>query len=396
MHLNLLGLGTAQPAGSIDQQGAASQAATLCCDTLHQHRVLRTIYRQTRVQRRGSVLADESDAEPANGGAAMLTGTLDFYPVRETPSDRGPAVSQRMDAYAQHALPLACTAARRALDESNSSPEEIAHLITVSCTGFSAPGLDVQLIETLGLRADTTRTMIGFMGCHGAINGLRAAQAMAQQRTSASEMQVANAKVMLCCVELCSLHFQYGWDAQQIVANALFADGAAATVGQACSERETSFGGNSQAHQAAASSTDPWQLIATGSCVLPNSREAMTWTIGDHGFEMTLSPSVPRLIETHLAPWLTQWLKPMGLTVAEVGSWAVHPGGPRVLDAVEEALRLPGEAVAESRRVLAECGNMSSPTVLFILDRLRRSGSERPCVALAFGPGLTIEAALLA
>lgn len=120
----------------------------------------------------------------------------------------------------------------------------------------------------------------------------------------------------------------------------------------------------------------------------------MTWTIGDHGFQMTLSKRVPNLIATQLRPWLESWLRQNGLTLAEIGSWAVHPGGPRILDAVDEALDLGPNALAVSREVLAEHGNMSSPTILFILDRLRSSGAPRPCVALGFGPGLMAEAML--
>lgn len=120
----------------------------------------------------------------------------------------------------------------------------------------------------------------------------------------------------------------------------------------------------------------------------------MTWTVGDHGFEMTLSRSAPRLIAAHLRPWLSAWLDLHGLTVPGVASWALHPGGPKILEAVEEALGLPPAATAAARAVFAEHGNMSSPTILFVLDRLRREGAPRPCVALGFGPGLAAEAAL--
>jgi predicted naringenin-chalcone synthase len=186
------------------------------------------------------------------------------------------------------------------------------------------------------------------------------------------------ARVLACCVELCSLHFQYGWHEQQMVANALFADGAAAAVGV----------------PAAAAPANAWQLAATGSRLFPDSADAMTWNIGDHGFAMTLSPRVPDLIATHLRPWLEGWLVQHDLGVDQVASWAIHPGGPRILSAVEKALGLPREATAVSRKVLAACGNMSSPTVLFILDRLRDRRAPRPCVALGFGPGLVAEAML--
>jgi predicted naringenin-chalcone synthase len=138
----------------------------------------------------------------------------------------------------------------------------------------------------------------------------------------------------------------------------------------------------------------PWSVAATGSCLIPDTADAMGWTVGDHGFEMALARRVPSLIARNLRPWLESWLAGHGLSVATVGNWAVHPGGPKILAAVEEGLNLPPAALAASREVYANYGNMSSPTVLFILDRLRRGGAGRPCVALGFGPGLVAEAVL--
>jgi predicted naringenin-chalcone synthase len=208
------------------------------------------------------------------------------------------------------------------------------------------------------------------MGCHGAVNGLRVADAFAGSDPSA--------RVLLCAVELCSLHYFYGWDPAKVIANALFADGAAAVVGG----------------PSAAAPPDAWAVAGTASRLLPDSADAMTWTVGDHGFEMTLSKRVPRLIAAHVRPWLEGWLAGHGLTTTAVASWALHPGGPRILEAVEEGLNLPRVAAAVSREVFAECGNMSSPTLLFILDQLRAAGAPRPCVALGFGPGLVAEAVL--
>ncbi|MBY0228772.1 MAG: hypothetical protein K2W96_05780, partial [Gemmataceae bacterium] len=162
------------------------------------------------------------------------------------------------------------------------------------------------------------------------------------------------------------------------IANALFADGAAAVC---C---------------AADGPADGWRLRGSGSCLVPGSAEAMTWTVGDHGFEMTLARNVPGLIGQHLRPFLEAWLGKQGMALADVRSWAVHPGGPKILAAVEEALALPSSALADSRGVLERFGNMSSPTLLFILDDQRRRGAPRPCVSLGFGPGLAVEAALWA
>jgi predicted naringenin-chalcone synthase len=188
-----------------------------------------------------------------------------------------------------------------------------------------------------------------------------------------------SARVLVCAVELCSLHYYYGNAPDKLVANAIFADGAAAVVGQANPVGER---------------RGRWELSASGSCLIPDSASDMGWAVGDHGFEMTLSRRVPGLIARHLRPWLEAWLADNGLSLTEVRSWAVHPGGPKIVSAVEESLELPTDALAASRAVFAGYGNMSSPTVLFVLDRLRKANAPRPCVALGFGPGLVAEAAL--
>jgi len=274
-----------------------------------------------------------------------------------------------MQLYEEHAYPMARTAVVRALDESALDPCEITHLITVSCTGFMSPGVDVTLMNDLGLPRTTQRIHVGFMGCHGAINGLRVALAISENDPGA--------RVLLCAVELCSLHYRFDSDYRQSLGNALFADGAAAIVGWSAPDHEA------------------WRVRATGSCLLPNSTDAMTWRIGDFGFEMTLSVRVPDVIREHLFSWLSEWLQQQGTSVGEVGCWAIHPGGPKILSAVEDALKLRPETTTVSRDVLAEYGNMSSPTVLFVIDRLRRRQASPPCVALGFGPGLVAEVALL-
>jgi predicted naringenin-chalcone synthase len=280
-----------------------------------------------------------------------------------------------MHRYADKAPPLAASACRRALEDAGCSPSDIGQLVLVSCTGFTAPGIDIELFSRLGLRSDAGRTTVGYMGCHGAMNGLRVAQGLAESSLEDGRF------VLLCCVELCTLHFQYGANPQHIVANALFADGAAAAV-LASSARGTS-------------APKHFAVLAQASRLLPDTRDAMTWVIGDHGFEMTLSPRVPDLIRQHLRAFIEPWLELQNVTLADIGGWAIHPGGPRVISAVEDALDLPPGAGDASRHLLHTHGNMSSPTILFILDRLQLQNTPRPWVGLAFGPGLTIEACLV-
>ncbi len=361
--LLLAGLGTAVPERSIPQAEAEARAATISGFSSDQQRKLRVLYRTSGVSTRHSVLLEQgTKAEPIRQS---------FYPPRVSETDGGPTTATRMQRYVAAAPDLAEQAARAALAEANLAPTSIGHLVTVSCTGFGAPSFDLDLIERLGLDRGVSRTHVGFMGCHGALNGLRVARSLAGTEPGTA--------VLVAAVELCSLHHYYGWHPERLVANALFADGAAAIVGLA------------------QTSSDPgaWRLLASGSQVIPNTTELMSWHVGDHGFAMTLSAQVPEVIETALRPWMEQWLARAGTSLPAIRSWAVHPGGPRILTSVQTALGLPPEALAPSRAILATHGNMSSPTVLFILDQLRQANAPRPCVALGFGPGLAIEAALL-
>ena len=364
MPSRLRGFGLAVPEHSIAQADAVELIVGFNADTEDQARVLRELYRRAGVKRRHSVVLESAGED---GTVRQST-----YPPRSEQRPLGPTTSERMQSYEHHAGTLATMATQRALLAANVDAADITHLVSVSCSGFHAPGFDIELLLNAGLSPNVARTHLGFMGCHGALNGLRVADAFLKADP--------NACVLLCCVELCSLHHQYGWSPDRIVSNALFADGAAAVV--LTNDTSTTI-------------DDHWQLIASGSVVLPDTLGDMGWRIRDHGFEMTLSARVPELIKQHLKPWLTEWLASHGKSLEEINSWAFHPGGPRILTAAGAALGLQREQWAASESILAEYGNMSSPTILFILDRLRQEAIAGPCVALAFGPGLTIEAALL-
>lgn len=366
MSLAVLGMGSSIPETVYDQREGLYIARSLCCRTDEHITWLPAMYQGTGITKRHMVLPrplvdDVLHGTRASGSVFLPTGEAD---------DRGPTTGQRLEVYREQAGLLACDAAAKALAESGLPARAITHVVTVSCTGFGAPGFDQELIHDLGLPLDVERTHVGFMGCHGALNGARVARALADADHKA--------RVLLCATELCSLHYHYGWDPGKVVANAIFADGAAALVG----------GHDGQASRAV------WRLVASGGRVIPGTQDAMSWIIGDHGFEMTLSKKVPSLIHAHLQPWLADWLGRHGYSLDDVCSWAIHPGGPRILGAAEEALGLRPDDTAIARRVFAEFGNMSSPTTLFILERMRQEDAPRPCVALGFGPGLAIEAAL--
>jgi predicted naringenin-chalcone synthase len=450
------GLGTAHPPAALTPDDGLALARHMAGPDVRTSDWLGPIYANSGARSRFQVI----------GGAVVrdiLNGTTESgSPFLPTAANEGvgPTTAERMAIYAEEAGPLAVRAAAAALAESGFAAESITHLITVSCTGFVAPGVDFALICELGLPPTVARTHVGFMGCHGALNGLRVAHAFARADPAA--------RVLVCAVELCSLHYYYGSAADKLIANAIFADGAAAVVGCGSAERPTpqpppcregvnsgkpswdlpdgtelrrsssplpagtgvggvgptdaARGSSAESEEAtpeftpslqgggwgvgffgagraglpdpAESRSSPWSLAASGSCLVPGSAAQMGWTVGDHGFEMTLSRRVPGLIAAHLRPWLESWLRAAGLALADVKSWAVHPGGPKIVSAVEESLQLSADALAPSRSVFADYGNMSSPTVLFIVQRLRERNAPRPCVALGFGPGLVAEAAL--
>lgn len=362
MSLCIRGIGTATPARRIAQEDAAALALDFANAEPGRERTLAAIYRQTKIRSRGSVLLDDP-------GAAAFAQS--FFPPATTGGDTGPTTAERMARYAQEAGPLAIAAARAAIADASVGADQFTHLVTCSCTGFANPGVDLELVRQLGLPDRVTRVHVGFMGCHGAFNALAVADAFA---TADPE-----AVVLVVCVELCSLHFQYGRRSDHVVANSIFADGAAAMVaaGSAAGRRDGS-----------------WRMRGQASRVLPDSADQMGWLIGDHGFEMSLSARVPDAIADHLPGIVDDALADCSLTRDTIAAWAVHPGGPRVLASVAAALQLPAQALAPSHAVLAEHGNMSSATILFILERMIRAGARGPCLAMAFGPGLTAELAI--
>ncbi|NNJ26003.1 type III polyketide synthase [Alienimonas chondri] len=376
----LRGIGTALPAGWIDQGETGVLAGRTGPPPGPEgepgRRRISMLYRKVGVKRRHLVLVepDSEGTEPER---------VPFY----EPGPTGPSTGDRIAIYEQHAAPLAVRAAAAALRDAGVDPGRITQSVTVSCTGFAAPGVDCALIEDLGLPRSVGRTHVGFMGCHAALNGLRVAAALCAEDPSAV--------VLLTAVELCSLHHQYTpdplSDAGQVIANALFADGAAAVVLTGADFVPD------DPNEPPPVAEDVYQFLGSGSVLLADTGDAMTWRVGDAGFRMTLEPAVPEAIREHLSAWMDEWLGRFGLTQRDVGTWAVHPGGPAILDAAVDALNLPAEALNPSRSLLADVGNLSSPTILFLLDRLRatRDVSSGPVVAIGFGPGLTVEASLL-
>ncbi len=389
MKTTLLGLGTATPDNCMSQAEALTMFTDIVCETDRQRRLARALFRKSHVENRHVCVPHQSAyawCKPASFAVSAVGENRNFsLPPGDLPEitageSAGPTTGERMQLYAQFAGELAFQASKTALGKSGLAASEITHLVVVTCTGFHSPGVDFELIDRLGLPLTTQRVNVGFMGCHAAINGLRTALAIAQADPAA--------RVLLCAVELCSLHYRFQWDDEGIIGNALFADGSASLVlGQS-----DASDANGDVH---------WDLIDTGSVVIPDSQQEMSWTVGDHGFEMRLTSEVGEAIENSLSQWLVDWLAAHDLQMADIDYWGVHPGGPKILSSVQASLGLDEQHLQTSRSVLRQYGNMSSPTVVFILNEFMTQHVEVPagkpanCLLLAFGPGLVAEIALI-
>lgn len=275
-----------------------------------------------------------------------------------------PSTAQRMEIFERTAPLLAA----KTLDKLNLSAEErrsVTHVVVTSCTGLYAPGLDFDIIDHLGLSPSVERTIIGFMGCYAAINGLKQARHIVRSEPSA--------KVLLVNLELCTLHFQETQELEQVLSFLVFSDGCAASLISA---------------EAKGFAMDSFHAVR-----IPDTRELITWRIRGVGFDMLLSGQVPGQIATALGSGGAEILGKH--KTEDITLWGVHPGGRSILDAVERGLDLPADALTASREVLESFGNMSSATVMFVLEKLmqRAKPGDLGC-AMSFGPGLTAETML--
>ncbi|GAB3910171.1 type III polyketide synthase [Larkinella knui] len=358
-------IGTAVPQYGFSQlQIASFMAEALQLDEPNR-RKLQALYRLTRIDRRHSVLPDYG-ASP--GEYTFFPNTPDLEPF--------PTVGTRMELYRKEALPLA-VAAIQDLYRDGRKTVIPTHLITVSCTGMYAPGLDIDLIEALNLPTTIQRTAINFMGCYGAFNALKTADAFVRAD--------ASARVLVVCLELCTIHFQKKTDEDHLLSNALFADGAAAVLIEAQPGREK---------------PTPSFRMRTFFCdLLPDGKNDMGWIINDHGFEMTLTSDVPTVIRQGIGKALSRLLEHSGLAIEDITYYAIHPGGRKILEVIEQQLGIEATENRFAYEVLRKFGNMSSATVLFVLKEIRNhllteSGAGN-ILSCAFGPGLTLESMIL-
>jgi predicted naringenin-chalcone synthase len=308
-----------------------------------------------------------------SSGVRRRGGVVDFASYYDRPRSTG----ERMADYATLSVPLgrqAVAASLRGAAEQGTTRrfDQISDFVVTSCTGYSAPGLDIQLARDLGMPGNVRRVMVGHMGCFAAIVGLR--QALAAVRAH------PGANVMMLSLELSSLHFMPSLDPEVLTCMSLFGDAAASLL---LTDDPAAAGP---------------ELVDTYCAADFSTADQMSWKITDTGFVMSLSPRVPFSLQRSVRGAIEQLLAPHGLDVRDVAHWMVHPGGPSILNAVQDKLELSDEQMDDSRQVLADHGNCSSATILLVLERLLRSGRARPGewgVMMAFGPGLTIETCLL-
>lgn len=353
----IISIGTAVPAYQHEQDRILTFMQEVYRLDPVEARKLKFLYRQSGIEHRYSAIADFSnDAAdwnffPPVGSAALI-----------------PSIEKRMNLYAATAAPMAKQAIENCL-QNKMECNAITHLITVSCTGMSAPGLDLELIELLDLPKNIYRSSINFMGCYAAIHALKMANAICKSET--------NARVMIVCTELCTLHFQDTASADNIASSLLFGDGAAALL-LVSDDVEM----------------DGLYLKSFYSEIVPKGKDDMSWVIASTGFLMTLSGYIPDLIQADFESLMLKAMNKAGLTKSDIQYWCIHPGGKRILDAIAKSLDFKGEELEQSLAVLKEYGNMSSPTVLFVLKKIMeqmQAGVTANIFGAAFGPGLTME-----
>ena len=285
----------------------------------------------------------------------------------------------RMARYVAESMPLAKQAVSQALDVAGLAAGDVGLFAVASCTGYSTPGVDIRLARDLGMSTDLQRLFVGHMGCYAAVPALGAV----------SDFVAARGRpAVLLCLELTSLHVQPpSDDIDQMVCHSLFSDAAAALVVEP---------GAVDGFEVDGFEVDGFEVLDVVARTDASTADHMTWDVTDLGFRMGLSARVPDVLAAHVLSVVTGMLDRHGLSIEDVGAWAVHPGGPRILDVVGQRLDLDAELLQPSRRVLAEHGNCSSATVLLVLSELAQDVAPgEHVVMMAFGPGLTLYAALL-
>jgi len=354
-------IGTAVPPFKHEQDKILAFMSRIYAFNEKERRTLRYLYRQSGIAYRYSVLPDYT-REP---------GEWTFYPPAEN-LEPFPSLEKRMEIFNRESVDLSARAIQDCI-EGQLDVQEITHLITVTCTGLSAPGLDLQLIERLNLPKNIFRTSVNFMGCYAAIHALKIADSLCSQDPDAN--------VLIVCTELCTLHFQQQPSIDNITSSLLFGDGSAAVLMSGATNGKTGI-----------------PLIGFYGEVIPRGKKDMSWQLSSTGFAMTLSGYVPELIEEDFDMLVNRALMRYGVSRDEVTHWSIHPGGRKILEAIQASLSIPKEKLDVSYRILRDYGNMSSSTILFVLKEIISGLDQTQSSTIfgaAFGPGLTMETFIL-
>ncbi|WP_125666670.1 type III polyketide synthase [Paenibacillus baekrokdamisoli] len=353
---SILGIGTAVPPYRIVQSEVSARLAEALSDYPDSVRWARRIFKQCGVETRYT-------CEPSLVGSTAACRYLPSSPLEEVPTTR-----ERMDVYKRESMPLGLEAARLALLDSRADPLDVTHIITVSCTGQYLPGLDALLVKELQLSPHVNRIPLQFLGCAAGLKAI----CLARQLIAAAP----SATILIVCVELCTLHIQPSGKREALFGASFFGDGASACIVGCAGDEHQGY----------------LQLGEDMSVLLPDSSEEMVWEVGNRGFDLYLSPNIPRILGQYLPAELDRFLR----VEDKPELWAIHPGGRGIVDTLQDLCALTDEQTSYSRRILRDYGNLSSATILFVLqemrDDLRRRKSGRAAgLALAFGPGVTAE-----
>ncbi|MAJ50532.1 MAG: type III polyketide synthase [Flammeovirgaceae bacterium] len=347
-------IGTSVPNAKISQSTIATYMKQHIDFSQKESHQLDVIYRASGIDYRHSVLSDFHQTSKAQ----------DFM---KCPSE--PNLNNRMKLYEIEAPVLAIQSILECMK--GRDMKDLTHLITVSCTGIYAPGIDLDIIDQLKMHSNIQRTAINFMGCYGVFNALKLAKSICEASTSA--------QVLIVSVELCTLHFQSKNDKFLNLSQALFSDGAASCL--------VTNEGN----------YDTFSIDQFHCDVLLEGKNEMSWKIGQHAFDMILTLEVAKLIEKNTKSIVSKLLDKVPFDISQISHYALHPGGKSILKAIEFSLNLSKEQNKHAYHILKNYGNMSSATILFVLKKLLEDQSQAkgPVLSMAFGPGLTIETMIL-
>jgi predicted naringenin-chalcone synthase len=359
MQASILAISTAVPSYVITQEKIADKIIDMLSLDAEKATSIKQLYQNSAIRTRYSVISD------------FTKDRKDWHFFGSEFPKKVPGTLHRNNFYKIEAPKLAYKACLKALNSWGGDPATISHVISVSCTGMVAPGIEFDIVKLLKLKASTERLAINFMGCFGAFKGLSVAQSFAKENPKN--------RILVVCTELCSLHFQAEQTPDNILANSLFSDGAAAVI----------VGADPQSEE-----TVLWEINNKCSLALDNTYDKMSWEASDQGFIMKLSQRIPSLLKKHIATFI-QCLVIDNFSF-ENCDWAIHPGGKSIIQSIEKALNLNSNQTQASWETLANYGNMSSATFLFVLNSLLQQKNQKKwTVGIGFGPGLCMEGILL-